>query len=260
VPAWANDGWRRLQSYLPRDHDWQVWIEWYEDRLQGGWRGEDYEHVFVNLPKEEWDQGPAAANAWIRQNLPPRPDEGQQRVEAEISDIESLEAWLKGQSREVAIAIAVRAALRVMPLAARIARKGLGPQQQRELTHVAGAIFRALASARVSAQDPDRIFISSARNAAGAASGSSVVAIVAAEEARAAMFATSAAANSAAAAAAANPHAPGVATAAVRAFVDAFVSADLSASDADAAAWRDGFVMPSNDIVERGELSKTSLR
>jgi hypothetical protein len=122
-------------------------------------------------------------------------------------------------------------------LAARIARKGLGPEQQRELTHVAGAIFRALASARVSAQDPDRIFISSARNAAGAASGSSVVAIVAAEEARAAMFATSAAANSAAAAAAANPHAPGVATAAVRAFVDAFVSADLSASDADAAAW-----------------------
>jgi hypothetical protein len=115
VPAWANDGWLRLQSYLPRDHDWQVWIEWYEDRLQGGSRGEDYEHVFVNLPKEEWDQGPAAANAWIRQNLPPRPDEGQQRVEAEISDIESLEAWLKGQSREVAIAIAVRAALRVMP-------------------------------------------------------------------------------------------------------------------------------------------------
>jgi hypothetical protein len=131
----------------------------------------------------------------------------------------------------------VRAALRVAPLASRIARKGVGPEQQRELAHVTGAIFRALASARVSVQDPDRIFILSARNAAGAASDSSVVAIVAAEVASAAMFATSAAANSAAAAAAANPDAPGAAAAAVRAFVEAFKSADLSASDAEAAAW-----------------------
>ncbi len=237
VPAWANDGWLRLQSYLPRDHDWRVWIGWYDDRLEGRWRGDDYEHVFVNVPKEDWDMGPAAANAWIRQNLPLRPVEAQQRPKAEIKDSESLEAWLKGQSREVAIAIAVRAALRAMPLAARIARKGVGPQQQRELTHLAGAIFRALASARASVQDPHRTLILSARNAAGAAADSSIVAIVAAEVARAAMFATSAAANSAAAAAAANPHAAGVATAAVRAFVDAFVSADLSASDAEADAW-----------------------
>jgi hypothetical protein len=165
------------------------------------------------------------------------PTEEPPEQEVQVTDPISLGLWLAGQNREVAIAIAVRAALRVAPLASRIARKGVGPQQQRELTHVTGAIFRALASARMSVQDPDRTFNLSARNAAGAASDSSVVAIVAAEVASAAMFATSAAANSAAAAAAANPDAPSAAAAAVRAFVEAFKSADLSASDAEAAAW-----------------------
>jgi len=167
------------------------------------------------------------------------PAEEPPEQEVQVTDPRSLEAWLKGQTRETAAAIAVRAALRVAPLAARIARKGVGPRQQRELTHVTAAIFRALAAARVSVQDPERIFISSARNAGGAASASSVVAIVAADVARAAMLATRAAANSAAAAAAANPDAAGPAAAAVRSFVEAFVAADLSASDAETAAWNE---------------------
>jgi hypothetical protein len=153
APGWANDGWRRLQDYLPPDHSWWVWFEWYEDRLRGGWRGDQYEQVFVNLPEEEWDAGPAEANAWIRQNLPPRPDEGQQRVEAEISDIESLDAWLKGQSREVAIAIAVRAALRVTPLAVPKWRS-LAPD---ELGKRTGGILRATTLARLAAKYPSRV-------------------------------------------------------------------------------------------------------
>ena len=149
----------------------------------------------------------------------------------------SFSEWARGQSRVVLVAIAVRAALRAAPLVARVAREGLGPRQQQELSKLAGVIFRALASARVSVQDPDRIFISSALNTAGAADDESVLAIVVAEVTGAAMSATSAAANSAAAAAAANPDAPGTAAAAVHAFVDAFVSADASASDAEADAW-----------------------
>jgi hypothetical protein len=150
--------------------------------------------------------------------------------------IDSFDEWTRGESRVVVVAIAVRAALRVAPLLARAARNGLALRQQQDLSKLAGVNFRAVASARVSVQDLDRIFISSALNAAGAYSDSSVVAI-AAELPGAAMAATSAAANSAAAAAAANPHAPGSAAAAVRAFIDAFVSADTSASDPETDAW-----------------------
>jgi hypothetical protein len=154
-----------------------------------------------------------------------------------VTNRASLEEWMRAQSREVVLAIAARAAMRVAPLAVRVARKGLGPTQQRELTLLTGRIFRALALARVSAQDPNRTFSSAARTAAGAASDSSVLAIVTTEETIAAIFATSAAANSASSAAAANPHIPPTAAAAVDAFVKAIEAADANTSAADAVAW-----------------------
>jgi hypothetical protein len=52
------------------NHNWDVWIDWYEERLRGGSRGKDYELVFASVPAEEWDKGPAAANAWIKAHLP----------------------------------------------------------------------------------------------------------------------------------------------------------------------------------------------
>ena len=55
---------------MPEDEDWDVWIDWYEERLRGGSRGENYELVFASVPQEEWDKGPAAANAWIKAHLP----------------------------------------------------------------------------------------------------------------------------------------------------------------------------------------------
>ena len=65
-----------------------------------------------------------------------------------VTNRASLEAWMRGQSCEVVLAIAVRAALRVAPLAVRITRKGLGPARQRELMLLTGRIFRALALAQ----------------------------------------------------------------------------------------------------------------
>jgi hypothetical protein len=70
APEWAKDAWAALQAALPRGADWEVWIEWYEERLRGGSRGEAYEVVFASVPLEVWDEGPAAANAWIREHLP----------------------------------------------------------------------------------------------------------------------------------------------------------------------------------------------
>ena len=71
LPDWWKHDWERLKAALPDDEDWDVWIDWYEERLRGGSRGEAYELVFASAPQEVWDRGPAAANAWIKAHLPP---------------------------------------------------------------------------------------------------------------------------------------------------------------------------------------------
>ena len=73
VADWVEGAWEGLKLALPRDGGWDVWIDWYEDRLRGGSRGEAYELVFVSAPLEVWDKGPAAANAWIKEHLPKDP-------------------------------------------------------------------------------------------------------------------------------------------------------------------------------------------
>jgi hypothetical protein len=73
APDWTREAWVRLRSHLPPGQDWNVWIDWYEDRLRGGSRGEAYELVFARVPREVWDGGPAAANAWIEGRLPRSP-------------------------------------------------------------------------------------------------------------------------------------------------------------------------------------------
>ena len=63
VPKWASAAWTELKAALPAKQDWDVWIDWYEKRLRGGSRDEAYELVFASIPQEEWERGPAAANA-----------------------------------------------------------------------------------------------------------------------------------------------------------------------------------------------------
>jgi hypothetical protein len=65
APRWPVIAWADLQALLPEGEDWKVWIDWYDRRLHGGSRGEDYELVFASVPQEEWNKGPAAASAWI---------------------------------------------------------------------------------------------------------------------------------------------------------------------------------------------------
>ena len=70
LPDWWKRNWGSLKLALPGNEDWDVWIEWYEERLLGGSRGETYELVFASAPQEVWDRGPSAANAWIKAHLP----------------------------------------------------------------------------------------------------------------------------------------------------------------------------------------------
>ena len=110
VPGWAKNAWNDLKAALPESEDWEVWIDWYEDRLCGGSRGESHELIFAVVPEEIWDKGPAVANLRIRDRLPRRNDDPY------IEDQRSLRAWLSNQGREVSDVLAVRAALRVLPL------------------------------------------------------------------------------------------------------------------------------------------------
>jgi hypothetical protein len=74
APEWASIAWTELQARLPDGSDWEVWIRWYWERLDGGSRGEPYEWVFAAVPLATWDEGPAAANAWIKAHLSKDPD------------------------------------------------------------------------------------------------------------------------------------------------------------------------------------------
>ena len=74
APDWAVASWSKLRAALPPDENWQVWLDWYEERLAGRTRGEAHELVFASVPLAEWDKGPAAANAWIKQHLPKQPE------------------------------------------------------------------------------------------------------------------------------------------------------------------------------------------
>jgi hypothetical protein len=152
APRWAEIAWGDVQALLPEGENWKVWIDWYQQRLGGGSGGEDYELIFASVPHEEWDKGPAAANAWIREHLPPS------TIEPEIKDQKSLEAWLKAQTREVVVAIAARAALRAVPAISR---------SRGDIGNLTSAAFRAIALARIAAKYPTRA--NELRDAAGAA-------------------------------------------------------------------------------------------
>jgi hypothetical protein len=66
-----------------------------------------------------------------------------------MSIIDSLRAFFKGTSGEVAITIAARAALRVVPLAARVMSNMPSAKQEIELGDFIGALFRSAFFARV---------------------------------------------------------------------------------------------------------------
>ncbi len=104
APNWAKDAWASIQETLPKDEDWRVWIDWYEERLHGGSRSEAYELVFASVPQEEWDKGPAAANGWIKDHLPKTP-EAVRRVElpTPVSNLDAPFAYGWTASQRVSV-------------------------------------------------------------------------------------------------------------------------------------------------------------
>jgi hypothetical protein len=69
-PRWFVESWRELRAAAPTNEDWDVWFDWYEDRIAGRFRGAEHEMVFASVSNDIWAQGPAAANRWIKEHLP----------------------------------------------------------------------------------------------------------------------------------------------------------------------------------------------
>ena len=68
--------WRGLRNrLLAAKEDWQVWTDWYEDRLIGCTKDREHELCYARLPEKLWNRGPGTVNGWIRQELAKPQDE-----------------------------------------------------------------------------------------------------------------------------------------------------------------------------------------
>ena len=134
APRWAKEAWRKFKSaLLAAGQDWNVWTDWYELRLAGDASdppNEVLEVARAMIPDEIWKQNPAAVNAeirrlidnWARQEIGLLKELDDDAVD--FSNRGQVKRWLDKikparRRREVATALAARAALRVLPLPGR---------------------------------------------------------------------------------------------------------------------------------------------
>jgi hypothetical protein len=66
-PEWMARRWETLKrDLIYPGHGWEVWVDWYEDRLAGRTRSEGHELAYVEVPDELWEEDdPAGVNTWI---------------------------------------------------------------------------------------------------------------------------------------------------------------------------------------------------
>lgn len=66
APDWIREPWHKLRdALLSAGDDWFVWVDWYQDRLDGKPANETLETAKALIPNEIWDAGPAKLNAEI---------------------------------------------------------------------------------------------------------------------------------------------------------------------------------------------------
>ena len=69
IPVWAGRRWGTFTEELPESEGWQVWRDWYEDRLRGKTPDEELEFARVTVSTEDWEQGPAHVNTIIKNRI-----------------------------------------------------------------------------------------------------------------------------------------------------------------------------------------------
>ncbi|MEL7470974.1 MAG: hypothetical protein AAFN27_21155 [Pseudomonadota bacterium] len=66
LPTGSLEDWSSLRDHLLADNEgWKVWVDWYQDRLEGKPAIEDLEVAKALIPDEIWKAGPATLNAEI---------------------------------------------------------------------------------------------------------------------------------------------------------------------------------------------------
>lgn len=69
-PEPLNILWQEMNtSLLAEKQDWDVWIDWYEDRLSGRPTDREREFAYVAIRNELWNKGPALVNAEIKRRI-----------------------------------------------------------------------------------------------------------------------------------------------------------------------------------------------
>ena len=109
--------------------------------------------------------------------LPPpassRPRFDRREPAPQFDSSRALEEWLKEESSELAVAIAVRAVLRIAPVMAQAVRKQPSAEHARAYSILVSAVFRACALAKVCVSCPNCVHdLNAARHAAAAAQAS----------------------------------------------------------------------------------------
>jgi hypothetical protein len=70
IPDWVRASWDELRfTLIDADENWEVWIDWYEERLAGENKSPDVEIARVGIDDSIWRQEPSAVNAYIRRVL-----------------------------------------------------------------------------------------------------------------------------------------------------------------------------------------------
>jgi hypothetical protein len=86
TPFLVSEPWAQLEArLLAVDEDWEVWIEWYKDRLAGRPSDQELELARALLPDDLWQQGPKAINSEIRRLIREASNSGSAGLEQAVS-------------------------------------------------------------------------------------------------------------------------------------------------------------------------------
>ncbi len=96
-PEWQAKRWDKMKRGLIEGGEhWNVWVKWYENRIEGNAREEPYEFAYVETPGRLWGTGGAAeVNQWISRRLSGLEDHAD--GDAATSDVETGTASIPSQ-------------------------------------------------------------------------------------------------------------------------------------------------------------------